>query len=427
MPAVEIDMNVQLASTGLNPFDDPLDRILAEIALSVQLPPSLHDKAKSRYQAVRRHLEATTAFFDQIEHFYPQGSMAIDATISTRGTDDEYDLDIVSQLGGRFRGMAALEILTELEAALTDYPVQRVLRQTRCVTLFYADKMHLDVTPSLRVYGTLDRESLITHAKGPRRSADDRFVNMNAYGFAQWYANRTPLELRMAKEFHRRWLDHAGLAARADADVDDVDDVPDQCDFIVKNTATLALQLLKRFRNICYASYTGRIPPSVMLSYYAGLAAQPNISLSAMLVRLASWIIRDIEQASLYGRLLHVANPICGADVFTDRWPESVTQQDEFAGHLRELVRSIEAMRKGEMFPNTMMDVLRGNFGDHVVTRAAEQIATEVGGGIQQSRQLYTRRGSLLLPTAAAVAVAAPIVNPAVSAARPHTFFGRRI
>jgi len=163
-PAVEIDVNIQLAPTGLNPFDDPIDRILAEIALSVQLPPSLHDKAKSRYEAVRRHLETTTAFFDQIEHFYPQGSMAIDATISTRGTDDEYDLDIVSQLGGRFRGMNPLEILTELEAALADYPVQRVVRQTRCVTLFYADKMHLDVTPSLRVFSTLDRESLITHA-----------------------------------------------------------------------------------------------------------------------------------------------------------------------------------------------------------------------------------------------------------------------
>ncbi|MBM0207229.1 hypothetical protein JNW90_32735 [Micromonospora sp. STR1s_5] len=66
-------MNIQLAPTGLNPFDDPLDRILAEIALSIQLPPSLHDKAKSRYEAVRRHLEATTAFFDQIEALLPAG------------------------------------------------------------------------------------------------------------------------------------------------------------------------------------------------------------------------------------------------------------------------------------------------------------------------------------------------------------------
>lgn len=415
-------MNTQIMPTGINPFDDPLDRILAEVALSVQLPPSLHDKAKSRYEAVRRHIEDKAAFADQIEHFYPQGSMAIDATISTRGTDDEYDLDIVSQLGGRFRDMAPLEILTELESALSDYPVQRVLRQTRCVTLFYADKMHLDVTPSLRAYGTLDRESLITHAKGPRRSEDDSFVDMNAYGFAQWYASRTPLEVRMAKEFHRRWLDHAGLATRADADVDDV---PEQCDFIVKNTATLALQLLKRYRNIRYASYSGRIPPSVMLSYYAGLAAHPNMSLSAMLVRIANWVVRDIEQASLYGRLLHVANPVCAADVFTDRWPESGAQQNEFAEYLRELVRSLEAMRKGEMFPNTMMDVLRENFGDRVVTRAADQIATEVGGGIQQSRQLYSRRGAVLLPSAAAVT--GPMINPAVATARPHTFFGKKL
>jgi hypothetical protein len=413
-------MNAQYLPQGLNPFDDPLDRILGEIALSVQLPPSLHDQAQGRYQAVRRHLEATTAFRDQIEHFYPQGSMAIDATISTRGTDDEYDLDIVTQLGSRFRHLPPLDILLALETALSDYPVQKVLRQTRCVTLFYADKMHLDVTPALRLHGTLDRESHITHAKGPHPSADDRLVDMNAYGFAGWYRDRTPIELRLAKAFQRRWLEHAGRL-RADADVDEV---PDQCEFIVKNTATLALQLIKRFRNIRYANYAGRIPPSVMLSYYAGLAAQPNMALSAMVIRLASWIVGEIERASVYGRKLHVANPVCPDDVFTDRWPESVAQQNEFAGHLRDLVRGLEKMRKGELFPDAMMDELRENFGDRVVTRAADQIAAEVGAGIQQSRQGYTRGGRLIWPT---IAAASPFVKPTVAVARPHTFFGRKI
>ncbi len=92
-------MNVS-AFTGIDPFLDPVDRILAQIAFNIQLPPSLHAKAVSRYEAVRRHLEATTFFADGIEHFYPQGSMAIDATISTRGTDDEYDIDIIAQLAG---------------------------------------------------------------------------------------------------------------------------------------------------------------------------------------------------------------------------------------------------------------------------------------------------------------------------------------
>jgi hypothetical protein len=161
-------MSTTLTYDGLDPFEDPLDRLLAQIAIELQLPPSLFDQAGDRYAAVRRSLEGTSAFAQLIEHFYPQGSMAIDATISIRGTDDEYDLDIVAQLGGRFRDMAPLAVLIELEKALADYPVQRITRQTRCVTLHYADKMHLDITPGIRVEGTIERESYIMDAKGPR-------------------------------------------------------------------------------------------------------------------------------------------------------------------------------------------------------------------------------------------------------------------
>jgi hypothetical protein len=105
-------------TAGLDPFLDPIDRILAEIAFSIQLPPSLHAKAVGRYEAVRKHLEASAAFQEDIEHFYPQGSMAIDATISTRGTDNEYDIDIIAQLGGAFHNMKPLDVLSELENAL---------------------------------------------------------------------------------------------------------------------------------------------------------------------------------------------------------------------------------------------------------------------------------------------------------------------
>lgn len=411
-------MNAPFRNQGRNPFDDPLDRILAEIAMSAQLPPSLHRKATERYPAVCRHLEADPGFADQIEHFYPQGSMAIDATISNRGTDDEYDLDIVSQLGGRFRTMDPLAILLALERALATYPVKKVVRQTRCVTLYYEDRMHLDVTPGLRAYGTSEREGVITHAKGPIRAADDRFVDMNAYGFAEWYRGRTPVEYALAKALQDRWRMLGEIRAEAE-----VDDVPDQCAFVVKNTATLALQLLKRFRNIRYADYDGRIPPSVMLSYYAGLAAKPDTSLSEILIRIANWIIGDIGRASLYGRRLHVANPVCETDVFTDRWPETVGQQDEFAGHLKELVAGLEAIRRGELFADRLMEWLRTQFGGRVVTRAADRMAAEIGAAVQTAGHGYTRRGGLLLPSAGVAAVA----KPSLVAARPHTFFGRKI
>lgn len=422
-------MDTKLAFTGINPFDDPIDRILAEMALSIQLPPSLHDKAKGRFDALRNFLLSTVSFQNQIEYLYPQGSMAIDATISNRGTDDEFDLDVVSQLGDNFRALSPLEILKALEKALADYPVQKIKRQTRCVTLYYADKMHLDVTPSLRSTGSPERESLISHAKGPISAADDRFVDMNAYGFAEWYRERTPLEPRMAKEFHRRWRKlETGLAC-ADAEIDEV---PDQTEFIVKNTATLALQLIKRYRNIVYAGTIERIVPSVLLSFYAARAAQPNMSLSMMVIRIAKWIIGDIENASLYGKKLHVANPVCGDDVFTDRWPESLGQQDEFARHLRHLVQGLEAMRTGTMPPDEIMDWLRDAFGDRVTTRVAENIAAEMGEAIQKSQQFYARRGELIIPnpaiiTGVASTIIAPLTSPAVAAGKPHTFFGVKI
>lgn len=415
-------MNAPFHEAGLNPFDDPLDRILAEVALSSQLPPSLHKKADGRYQAVCKFLDAQPGFAGNIEHFYPQGSMAIDATISTRGSDDEFDLDAVAQLGGPFREMTPLEILLALESGLAEYPVERVVRQTRCVTLYYADRMHLDVTPAKRVLWTPDRESLITHAKGPYVRLDDRFVDMNAFGFAAWYRERTPIELRLAKAMQKRWmaLDEAYVAA-------EVDDVPDQCDFAVKNTATLALQLIKRYRNVCYADYEGRIPPSVMLSYFAGLAAKPGTPLSEMVIRQANWIIGEIEKASIYSRLLHVANPACPTDVFTDRWPESLAQQNEFAGHLKTLVSGLEAVRRGDLFADRLMEWLRGTFGKHVVTQAADRMAHDIGAAVQSGGYQYSRRGSLLAPTSAAVAGVAAVTRPGLVAAKPHTFFGKRI
>ena len=416
-------MSTFTTNLGINPFDNPLDRILAEIAFSIQLPPSLHQKAIERYEAVQRFLDSpATSFEGLIEYFYPQGSMAIDATISTRGTDDEFDLDIVLQLGGRFRSMQPLDIHKELEAALRGYHGIKVVRQTRCVTLYYKDGMHLDITPSVRELATPERQSHIMHAKGPSASARDHPVAMNAYGFANWYNLRTPLERRVHDAFARRWHDFETARIRANAEVDDV---PEQQAFVVKNTATLALQVHKRSRNIRYADHVGRIIPSVLLSYYAGGSARPNMRLSDMVVRIANQICSEIKTASLYRSTLHVTNPVHDQDVFTDRWPETISQQNEYADFLKELVRGLSSIQRGEMDPEQMMSWMREHFGQLVVTAAADRIGRQVGDTVQDDRQRYTRRGGILLPTPGIIAGTA--ANPATAEPKPHTFFGKKI
>jgi hypothetical protein len=308
-----------------DPFADPLDAVLAEIAVNIQLPPGLHAKAIDRYEAVRRYIERPGSPLEgRVACFYSQGSMAIDATTSTRGTDDEYDLDIVAEIDGPDLGPEAL--LDDLEAALEGYPVSRIVRQTRCITLYYADGMHLDVTPSRR-RATKEKEGDIPHAKKGASGNPPPYVPMNSYAFAKWYCARTPTEERFALALNQRLYEQAGIAFAAA----DVEEVLPQTPLIIKSVTTVALQLIKRHRNIAYAKETGRIPPSVMLSCHAGHAAHPSLGLADMVIRQARWTARAIDVAAKQGRLLSVPNPEFPAERFTDRWPESQVQQTSYS------------------------------------------------------------------------------------------------
>lgn len=401
-----------------DPFADPLDAALAELALNIQLPPGLHAKAIDRYEAVRRYIErAGSPLEGRVACFYPQGSMAIDATTSTRGTDDEYDLDIVAEIDGPDHGPEAL--LDDLEAALDGYPVSRILRQTRCITLYYADGMHLDITPSRR-RAPKEKESEIAHAKKGARNESPRYVPTNSFAFAEWYRARTPVEERFALALNQRLYEQAGIAFAAA----DVEDVPPQTPLIVKSVTTVAHQLIKRHRNIAYATETGRIPPSVVLACHAGFAARPGLGLAEMVIRQARWIARAIDEAAKQGRLLSVLNPEFPAERFTDRWPESQAQQTDYSRQLHALADGLESARRGEVQLEDLQEWLRAQFGDRVVTRSVLAFNQRIGRQVRAQQHGYTRSGGLFVPAAPALVGTATGLAPVV--ARAHTNMGER-
>jgi hypothetical protein len=73
--------------------------LLAETAVRIELPPSLHRLAVERYEALRKYIERDASpLVGQVRIFYPQGSMAIRATIRSRKREDGFDIDIVAEL-----------------------------------------------------------------------------------------------------------------------------------------------------------------------------------------------------------------------------------------------------------------------------------------------------------------------------------------
>jgi hypothetical protein len=401
------------------PLGEPLDALLTDVAVNIQLPPSLHATATERYEAVRNFAERTDSpLHGRIVKFYPQGSMAIDATISTRGHDDEYDLDIVAELDID-PATPSDEALDLLHRSLKGYPTsRRVERQTRCVTLRYADNMHLDVTPASRLPGGRERESHIFHANPAKPASEHVHVPMNAFGFAQWYNARTPLEQRFAKAFNRRLYEAYGYDIRAAADADDV---PDQVPLVVKSTATVALQLLKRFRNIAYAESQGRIPPSVMLSCFAGQAAEVGLSLSDMVIRQARMVAYALDHATMQRTKIVIPNPIFPRDCFTDRWPETLTQQTEFAAKLSALADGLQLIKDGDFELERVQDSLRDWFGGYVVSKSVRQFNERIGTAVRKGSAGYRSKGGLYVPSAPAVVGATTV--PATPA-RSHTFYG---
>jgi hypothetical protein len=400
-----------------DPFADPLDAILAEIAVNIQLPPGLHATAVARYQAVCNYIERSGSPLEgRVSCLYPQGSMAIDATTSTRGTDDEYDLDAVAEIMGGSEGPEAL--LDLLERALEGYPVSGMERKTRCITLYYADGMHLDVTPARR-RAPKEKEGVIPHAKRGRPE-EHRYVPMNAFAFCEWYKARCPLEDRFAIALSKRLYEEHGVAFAAA----EVEDVPEQTPLLIKSVATVALQLIKRHRNILYADASGRMPPSVMLSCHAGYASSPGMGLADMVMRQARWTAREIDRAAREHRLIDVPNPEYGAEHFTDRWPANQSQQQQYARALHALADGLQQARERGAQLEDLQAWLREQFGQRAVTRSIMAFNDRLGRQVQAGGHGFTRSGGLYVPAAPAILAGAATLAPV--AARAHTNMGER-
>ncbi|MGO7924491.1 hypothetical protein ACC755_35905 [Rhizobium ruizarguesonis] len=92
--------------------------------------------------------------------------------------------------------------------------------------------------------------------------------------------------------------------------------------YLAAEDRLVAIQLLKRFRDIQFRGRDGPCPPSVVIAAMALDAGQMSDSLCDELIAIATHIQREIENAERDLRKVVVANPAHPADVFTDRWPE---------------------------------------------------------------------------------------------------------
>jgi hypothetical protein len=405
------------------PLSEPVDVLLADVAIRIQLSRTDYDKAEQRYQTLGDWIDRPASpLHGRVQLVYAQGSMAIGATTASRLTTDEFDVDSIAQLGLP-RGtppQTALDLLFESirgEPGSLYYDMAE--RRTRCVTVHYADKMHADITPMIRLFERAERVSHLFHSK-PEDSRDpDLTLTANPYGFAEWFKASTPLDHDFAQVFAKRAQDYerTKIATKADSE-----DLPDQEPAFLKSKAVIILQLMKRFRNVRYDRRTTRRPPSVMMCKLIADAANSTDTLLDELLHQARAMHATLQRWQNAGLLIVVANPTCPEDVLTDRWPGSLREQGEFIADLEYLIAKVERLTAGCPLQE-MRAIMADLFGEIPAEQAFHAFNKRMGREIQGGRSAHTRdSGRLILPAATAVSgVAAPSIERATPR---HTFFG---
>lgn len=398
--------------------------LLAETAIRIELPPSQHQLAVDRYEAVRKHIERIgSPLRDKVRIFYPQGSMAIRATIKARKREDGFDIDIIAELMLP-HSLQPSEILDLLFDAINGAPGSlyhgMVERQTRCVTVYYADGMHLDITPTLLVDDRDPRRSHIFHAKPEEPESAHRRFLMNSFAFCEWVNERTPQDMNFAKAYAARALAFDSARIAADADVKPV---PAHSTVDGGKSATVvALQLLKRNRNLRHEKRSGRrLPPSVMLAKFAGDVSWSGGSIAGALDAIVVSLLTALEAAEQAGKLIDVRNPRCNDERFTDRWPEDRQAQKLYIDDLKLLRRQLTGLMSEQLALDQKRDLLVAMFGEGPARSVVEEYAANIGGAVAKGMRAIAPSGRVL----PAVAVAAPAVTrPAFAQPRGHTFYG---
>ncbi|MCO6414083.1 MAG: nucleotidyltransferase [Thiogranum sp.] len=407
---------------SVSPFENPLDLLLADVAIRVQLSPTQHGLAVERYEAIAEWLDRPdSCLHDQIERFYPQGGMAIGATIASAAKNDEFDIDLIAQLAlpAQVPPDQALDLTFR---AIKGNPGSRyykkTLRNTRCVTIQYND-MHLDVTPAVLLPARHPRTSVIFPSKLEEPRSRDQHIIANPYGFSAWFTDRTPVDRSFGAYFAKRSTE-LDQFFKAQADTEDV---PPPSPAHHKSVAVVALQLIKRFRNIRYDAREGRMPPSVLLAKLVGDSTSGSQQLSLELVYQVDKLRQQLTECDEQGLLIHEVNPTCQDDILTDRWPSSRSDQRLFIADLEHFARQLARLTRGPDLAETQT-VLEDLFGEHpardVIARLNEDVGRAIAGG-----NAAQRRDSGRIEIASVISAESAILSGHQSHTSPrHTFFG---
>lgn len=369
------------------------DLLLLYVTEALQLSPSQHAAAEAAYRKVADYVAHEEGPFTSWgPDVYPQGSMAVGTTVKPT-KQNEFDLDLVFELRRDHRTVAPMRLLDAAFAYIKQHgefgPIAE--RKDRCVRLSFAGDFHLDVVPSC-----VDLARAPWGIQVPDRDLCG-WKPSSPKATAAWFRGRTALR--------RQLTGMLGKQAH-------IEPVPPYQRGAAKSPLQATVQLLKRHRDLHFASMPELCTPSILINTLSGERYDGEPGLLRAFVNTVEALGEFAAKGSTAPRIVNPADP---AEVISEKWesdPRAWTGFQEWIDALRALIRALDEPRP---------EVLTKLFGEAPVHEALKRQAADAARARDEGSLRVTgaRNGAGALATGGAAVSGSQIV-------RPHTFHGDR-
>ena len=231
---------------------------LEDVARLLDIPEDIADEAIARYETVAAWLsEEDSPLHSYTPELYPQGSFRLGTPIRPLLSNDEFDIDLVCRLSIR-KESTTQQVLKDLvgdRLKASDDLKKIVKERRRCWQLVYNKRFHLDVLPAIPDAERPGTSILLTDKSLARWQFSDPI------GYADWFYARMGPQLAQFRE---------ALARAADAAIEDIPE------WRVRTPLQRAVQLLKRHRDLRFATDPDNRPVSILITTLAAHAYRPH-------------------------------------------------------------------------------------------------------------------------------------------------------
>lgn len=349
------------------------DELLFEICEALQITSTQHQKAEDRYKTIGKVITAFPGFAGLAPEIYSQGSMKLRTT--TKPIGGPFDLDFVCEFTISHKLVNPLALLDEMFSVFKTNSIYEnmVEKKNRCIRVVYRDEFYLDILPACR-----DHLNGGTCIQVPDREVRGWSAS-NPIAYAKWFGGRATSR-RIVKA------------------MDSMEPLPSLQSAEEKEVLQLAVQLLKRWRDLYYSD-SDYPPISIVLTTLAANYYEGESSISLALLNVLDSIVSELNSAHANGHRLRISNPVHPEEDFSERWNDRTGAYSEFD---RGISRFADRWREVCMKPGNPNKDFEELFGREVANTAISARANKVQN-LRESGALGIRRNGMIAPVVSSV------------------------